>query len=72
MRQGITIALLVVAGLHGCVGIGPGELERDSSAYGRSLGDAWQRQMLLNIVRLRYGETPSFLEVASVINQYSV
>jgi hypothetical protein len=28
--------------------------------------------MLLNIVKLRYGEMPMFLDVASVINQYSI
>jgi hypothetical protein len=28
--------------------------------------------MLVNMVKLRYGDTPTFLDVASVINQYSV
>ena len=28
--------------------------------------------MLLNIVKIRYGDTPVFLEVASVISQYSL
>ncbi len=28
--------------------------------------------MLLNIVKIRYGDTPVFLDVASVINQYSI
>jgi len=72
MKQGIAITLLSLSCLPGCVGIGPGELERDNLAYGQALGDAWQQQMLLNIVKLRYGESPAFLEVASVINQYSV
>ena len=28
--------------------------------------------MLLNMVKLRYGDTPVFLDVASVINSYEV
>ena len=32
---------------------------------------AHKEQALLNIVRLRYGETPSFVDVSSVISAYT-
>lgn len=61
-----------VLALPSCTTIGAQRVERDQLDYGEAWGTATQRQMLLNIVKLRYGEGPSFLEVASVINQYSV
>lgn len=62
-------ALVVLA--TACTSIGPRTLERDSFDYNDALGTTWEQQMLLNMVKLRYGDTPVFLEVASVINQYS-
>jgi hypothetical protein len=44
----------------------------DRFDYTQTLSDSWKQQMLVNIVKLRYGDTPVFLEVASVINQYAV
>jgi hypothetical protein len=43
----------------------PGEFNYNSAIAGSS-----NEQLLLNIVRLRYSETPVFLKVSSVINQY--
>jgi hypothetical protein len=40
--------------------------------YGQVIADSWKRQTLLNVVRLRYSDAPVFLEVASIINSYSV
>ena len=55
-----------------CTSIGPDTVPRDNIAYNDSLGTAWKRQMLLNMVKLRYGDTPVFVNVASLINQYSL
>lgn len=63
---------LVAATLAGCVTVGPQTITRDRFDYGTAIGRSWQDQMLLNIVKLRYGDTPVFLEVASVISQYSL
>ena len=54
------------------VSIGPGILERDRLDYSDAMSDSWEQQMLKNIVKLRYRESVFFLEVASVINQYTV
>jgi hypothetical protein len=58
--------------LNGCTGIGPGTITRDRFDYTTALSDSWKSQMLLNMVKLRYGDAPVFLEVASVINSYEI
>lgn len=57
---------------YGCAGIGPGTIARDRFDYTTAISDSWKRQMLLNMVMIRYGDAPMFLDVASIINQYSV
>jgi hypothetical protein len=44
---------------------------RDRIDYVGAVAESWKEQTLLNIVRLRYGDAPSFLEVSSVISAYS-
>ncbi len=66
------LLLLVLAGLTGCTAIGPGSIARDRFDYSTNISQSWQKQMLLNIVKLRYADTPVFMDVTSVINQYSL
>lgn len=58
--------------LAGCTAIGPGTVTRDRFEYTTVVADSWKQQMLLNIVKIRYGDAPIFLDVASIINQYSL
>ncbi len=58
--------------IAGCAGIGPYTVARDRFDYTAAISDSWKRQMLLNIVKIRYADAPIFLDVASVINQYEV
>jgi hypothetical protein len=57
--------------LGGC-SIGPQTLPRDRLAYGQSLAQSAREQLLMNIVRIRYLESPMFTSVTSVVNQYSL
>jgi hypothetical protein len=56
----------------GCASIGPGTVTRDRFDYVTAISDSWKSQMLFNLVKLRYGDAPVFLDVGSVINQYLV
>jgi hypothetical protein len=68
----LTVLSLGVFFLSGCVSLGPHTVGRDRFDYTGALGDSWKEQMLINTVKLRYGDTPVFLDVASVISQYQV
>lgn len=76
MKKTVRMAsiLLVTAPLllSGCAGIGPRTVARDRFDYTTAISESWKVQMLLNIVKARYGDVPIFLDVASVINQYAV
>src|SRR5580700_9793490 len=57
--------------LTGCKSIGPGTVVRDRFDYGDVLGESWKNQMLLNLVKIRYGDSPVFLDVGSIVAGYS-
>lgn len=65
-------SMFVVLTLYGCSSMGPGTVPRDRVDYSNALSDSWKDQMLLNIVRLRYADTPTFMDVSSVIAAYTI
>ena len=69
-RLKLLVATFVFGCLNGCVSIGPETVARDRFGYTKALSDSWKRQMLLNVVMVRYADAPVFLDVTSVINQY--
>jgi hypothetical protein len=69
---GRLIAPVLVLCVGGCASVGPASVPRDRSDYITAVGDSWKEQTLLNVVRLRYGDTPSFVDVSSVISSYTV
>jgi hypothetical protein len=72
MRR-LTLCLVVLCtALTACTGIGPATVARDRFDYTTAVSESWKRQMLLNIVKIRYGDAPIFLDVASIINQYQI
>lgn len=60
----LTATLLLV--LTGCRSIGPKELTGTHSLYNQAIATSLDRQLLQNLVRLRYRDNPYFLEVGSV------
>jgi len=76
MNQAAKIVSAVLAAalalLSGCSGIGPSTVARDRFDYTVAISESWKSQMLLNMVKMRYGDVPVFIDVASVINQYAL
>ena len=56
----------------GCAGFGPTTVSRDRFDYTEAISDSWKHQMLLNMIKMRYGDAPVFLDVSSVISQYQI
>ena len=66
------VAGLLATSIAGCTSVGPGTVTRDRLDYVRSIGESWKQQTLLNVVKLRYGDVPVFLEIAQVIAGYQI
>ena len=66
----LSLMLWALAGA-GCSSIGPGTVQRDRLDYISAIGESWKEQTLLNVVRIRYGDAPSFADVSSAISGYT-
>lgn len=69
---GALLILLLALGAAGCASLGPRSIARDRLDYDRAIAESWKQQLLLNLVKIRYGDAPVFMEVASVISSYSL
>jgi hypothetical protein len=65
-------AALMMLGLAACSSIGPGAVSRDRVDYIDATAESWKKQMLLNIVRTRYGDAATFFDVSSVVSSYTL
>jgi hypothetical protein len=66
------LMLLLALCVSGCATIGPTTILHDRFDYAAAISDSWKDQMLLNLVKARYGDVPVFLDIASAINSYSI
>ena len=72
MKRKWSMLLLAVFIWAGCRSIGPSTISRDRINYMTAVSDSLKTQMLLNLVKIRYGDMPLFMDVSSVINQYTI
>jgi hypothetical protein len=69
----LTAVLMIgLLALTGCASVGPKTVARDRFDYVDAISDSWKRQMLLNLLKVRYADVPVFLDVTSVISSYEV
>ena len=66
------ILILALVSLVGCTSIGPRKLVDTHQGYNDAVQLAESRELLLNIVRLRFGDPIQFLAVSQVNAQFSV
>jgi hypothetical protein len=69
LRVILAIALL---GLAGCTSLGPATIRRDRVNFAEAIIDAAKRETLLNIVKLRYADTPGLVSVSQLVAGYSL
>jgi len=69
MRK-IAMALICLLATGCSPKIGPMNVQDDSVVYNEAVKRGFDRQLLMNIVRLRYRDTPTFLEVGVVSASY--
>lgn len=68
-----TLFTVILAGVAatGCA-LGPRVVQQSAAGYNAALQRTTDEQLLLNLVRLKYRDTPMFLEVRSLSAQFSV
>jgi len=72
LGRAAVMLLLLCGSLCGCFGFGPSRLDEDQLGFSRALSESEKRQTLLNVVRLRYADMPTFLDTAQVISGYQL
>jgi hypothetical protein len=68
----VLAAAVLALSVAACASIGPATVAQDRLDYASAIGNSWEEQTLLNIVKLRYARVPVFLEVAQVIAGYQL
>lgn len=73
MRRSTLVLLLIVLSTAGCAYMMPPQkIPLDRANYLDAVSTSWKEQLLSNLVRLRYGETLTSLEMTSVTTSYEL
>lgn len=70
--RALSILCLLTIPTVGCSTLGPRTIRSDRFNYNQAGAESSKEQMLLNLVRLRYGEPLYFLEISSMLSQFSI
>ena len=69
-RTAPALVLVLAAAVAGCYTVGPQAVHTARIDYDEAMTAAYNEQLLLNLVRLRYRDTPHFLEVSSLVTEH--
>lgn len=64
--------VLILLSLTGCQHLGPRTIAADRVRYNQAIACTWKEQTLLNIVKLRYMDTPFFVDVPQITSGYTL
>jgi hypothetical protein len=65
------LLMLSLVSLTGCASFGPGAIKQSRGGYNIAVQQTGNEQLLLNIVRLKYRDTPTFLELTSITTSFA-
>lgn len=71
VRQWIGVTVILMTGGMGCA-FGPRAIEKTHGLYGSAVDRVAEEQLLRNIVRLRYTESPAELDISAIAAQYEL
>ena len=66
------ITLLAFLSQCGCTHVGPNVIVADRGSYNDAIATSWKEQTLLNIVKVRYVDTPFFIDVPQITSGYTL
>lgn len=70
--RALALILLIPFGQCGCKHYGPRSITTDRIPYNEAIASSWKEQTLLNVVKLRYVDTPFFIDVPQITSGYTL
>lgn len=68
----VGLLVLPLLGASGCRHYGPRSILADRIPYNEAIASSWKEQTLLNIVKLRYMDTPFFMSIPQITSGYTI
>ena len=70
LNANIIYIFIFIILIQGCLNLGPSTIRKNRNSYNSIIQKTNDEQLLLNLVRLKYHDTPFFMEIANVTSQH--